>query len=231
MANNILRDQAVKLRLGGATYGQIKRDLGVSKSTLSSWLRNLALNSEQLRKLSNNKLLSKDLRIEKYRQTRKKQRLQRLQSVLEEQNKNILPLSERELFIAGVFLYWGEGEKRHGCISISNTDPRIVKFALYWMVEILKIPKNKIAANLHLYKDMSISESIAFWAKELGLPIDQFRKPYIKKSNKEGLTYKSFGHGTCRLYAGSVSLSEKVAMSIKAISDHYNSKSDLFWYN
>lgn len=231
MANNILRDEAIKMRLGGATYSQIKSGLGVSKSTLSSWLRNLTLNEEQLKKLSANKLLSKDARIEAYINTRKKQKLERLQLVLEGQKNSMLPLSERELFIAGIFLYWGEGEKRHGCISISNTDPRIVKFALYWMTEILKISKNKIRANLHLYRDMNILESINYWAKELDLPRDQFRKPYIKKSNKEGLTYKSFGHGTCRLYAGNTSLSEKVAMSIKAVSDQYGSKSDIFWYN
>lgn len=78
---------------------------------------------------------------------------------------------------------------------------------------------------------MDIREAVKFWSKTLGIPENQFRKPYIKKTNREGTTYKSFGHGTCRLYAGSVSLSEKIAMTIKEISDRYGAKSEIFWYN
>lgn len=231
MSKIALREEVIKLRLQGYTYGQIKRTLGVSKSTLSDWLRNLSLNEKQLELLSKNRERSRDLGREKYIATRKNQRLSRLKQVLNQQNNSLLPLSEKELFLCGLFLYWGEGEKRHGIVSISNTDPRVVKFALYWMTNSLKISKGKIRINLHLYKDMSIDESTNFWSDILDIPTTQFNKPYIKKTNREGLTYKSFGHGTCKLYAGSVTLSEKIAMSIKAISDKYGAKNEIFWYN
>ncbi len=231
MSKILLREEAIKLRIKGYTYGQIKRELNLAKSTLSDWLRNLPLNKEQLELLSKNRERSRDLAREKYIATRKNQKLVRLKQILNQQNNFLLPLSKKELFLCGLFLYWGEGEKRHGIISISNTDPRVIKFALYWMITSLKISKNKIRINLHLYKDMSIDESIYFWSSILDIPKTQFNKPYIKKTNREGLTYKSFGHGTCKLYAGSVALSEKIAMSIKSISDRYGAKNDLFWYN
>lgn len=231
MSKILLREQAIKLRLEGNTFGQIKRELGVSKSTLSGWLKNLSLSEDQILLLSKNKSLSRDLAIEKYRITRTNQRLERIKKTLTEQEKTLLPLSERELFIAGLFLYWGEGAKLRGRIAISNTDPKIVKFALYWMIKVLNVPMERIQARLHLYRDMDIEESIDFWSINLNLPKEQFRKSYIKKSNREDLTYKSFGHGTCNLYYGSVLLSDKIAMSIKAISDRYGVKSDLFWYN
>lgn len=231
MSKILLREQAVKLRIQGNTYGQIRRTLGVSKGTLSSWLRNLYLSSEQILLLNRNKSLAKDLAIEKYRITRTNQRLDRIKKVLKEQEKTLLPLSKRELFFAGLFLYWGEGGKLRGRITISNTDPKLVKFALFWMTEILDIPLDKIRARLHLYKDMNSEEATDFWSECLSLPRVQFGKPYIKKSNREGLTYKSFGHGTCNLHYGSVALSDKIAMSIKSISDKYGVKSDLFWYN
>ncbi len=142
-----------------------------------------------------------------------------------------MPLTKKELFLAGLFLYWGEGDKKSGRVCISNTDPRIVKFALYWMINVLKIPRKKIKVGLHLYKDMSVEESINFWSKHLNIPKQQFNKPYIKSTNRAGLTYKSFGHGTCKLYVGSVVLSEMMAMSIKAISDQYGDKDEIFWYN
>lgn len=231
MARILFREQAIKLRLQGYTYGQIKRELGLPKSTLSDWLRNLPLNKKQFKLLLKSRGHSRDLAREKYIETRKKQRLTRLKEVFDEQSRNLLPLSEKELFLTGLFLYWGEGDKKHGRVTISNTDPRVVKFALYWMTHSLKIPRGKIRVNLHLYKDMNIEESISFWVETLNIPRQQFNKPYIKKTNREGLTYKSFGHGTCKLYAGSVALSEKIAMAIKAISDRYGAKDSLFWYN
>jgi hypothetical protein len=181
--------------------------------------------------LAANKNLSRELAIEKYRTTRTSQRLEKIKQVLIEQEKTLLPLSKRELFLAGLFLYWGEGGKLRGRVTISNSDPKVVKFSLFWMTQILEIPIEKIQARLHLYKDMNIEDSISFWSKVLNLPKEQFGKPYIKKSNRENLTYKGFGYGTCNLYHGNVLLSDKIAMSIKAISDKYGVKSDLFWYN
>lgn len=231
MANIKLREQAIKLRQQGYTYGQIKRELGLAKSTLSDWLRNLTLTNKQLQVLISSRQASRDIAVERFRETFRNKRLKRLKTIFDKQVEQLLPLSRRELLIAGLFLYWGEGDKKHGRISISNTDPRIVIFALHWMVHVLNIPLEKIRVNLHLYQDMDIQESIDFWSQILNIPTHQFLKPYIKKTNRSGLSYKSFGHGTCRLYAGSVALSEKVAMSIKAISDCYGAKSELFWYN
>lgn len=231
MANLQLREQSIGLRLRGFTYGQIRRELGVSKSTLSDWLRNLPLALEQQELLARNKALSRDASREKFIETFKTKRLNRLKDIYKIQVKQLLPLNEKELFIAGLFLYWGEGEKRRGRVSLSNTDPRIIKFYLHWLFQILKVPRSKVIARLHLYKDMDINNSVKFWSDTLDLPLNQFRKPYIKKSNREGLTYKSFGHGTCKIHLGSVNLSEKIAMSIKAISDRYGEKDKIFWYN
>lgn len=231
MSKILLREQAIKLRLEGNTYGQIRRKLGIAKSTLSGWLKNLSLSQKQILLLSRNKSLSKDLAIEKYRITRANQRLDKLRKILTEQEKKLLPMTERELFFAGLFLYWGEGGKGRNQLSISNTDPKVIKFALFWMTNILKIPVDKIKVGLHLYKDMDTQETVRYWSQLLGLSQDHFIKPYIKKSAREGLTYKSFGHGTCKLYHGSVLLSDTVAMSIKAVSDKYGAKSNLFWYN
>jgi hypothetical protein len=231
MAHNKLREEAVALRKQGFTYGQIKRDLGIQKSTLSDWLSDLPLTTTQQNLLAKNKLRSRDLSREKFIETSRVKSVSRLKEVYQKQNKQLLPLSNRELFIAGLFLYWGEGEKRKGRVSLSNTDPRIIKFYLYWLFEILKVPKDKIVVRLQLYKDMNINESINFWSVTLDLQISQFRRTYIKKSNRDGLTYKSFGHGTCRIHLGDVHLSEKIAMSIKAISDRYGAKDEIFWYN
>lgn len=231
MAKIAIRAEAIKLRLKGYTYSQIKRELNLEKSTLSGWLRNLSLSQEQLNLLAKNRSISEDVRVERFRETARSKRILKLTKILNKQKKKLLPLSRRELFIAGVFLYWGEGNKQRGKVAISNTDPRVIKFALYWMNKILKIPKSKISILLHLYSDMDIQEETVFWSLALDIPIEQFKPPYIKKTTREGLSYKGFGHGTCNLICFDAALAEEIAMSIKAISEFYGAKSDLFWYN
>lgn len=231
MAKRALREEVIKLRLQGCTYGQIKRSLGVPKSTLSDWLRNLPLTDQQMAILIKNRQAAKDLAVERFRQTARTKLISRLSKVLETQRGKVLPLSEKELFLAGVFLYWGEGDKRRGIVAISNTDPRVIKFALYWMTYILKVPKERLCVRLHLYNDMDIAKETNFWSQALNIPTDQFKLPYIKKTTRESVTYKSFGHGTCNLICHNTTLSEKIAMTIKAISEFYGEKSELFWYN
>ena len=127
--------------------------------------------------------------------------------------------------MAGLFLYWGEGQKRiQGYIGISNTNPKIVKFSLYWLTKALNIPKEKIRVQLHLYNDMDIKKEIKYWSIELNIPESQFANPYIKPSTREGLTYKSFGHGTCTLVVSNILLKEKIMMGIEAVADFYCSR-------
>jgi transposase-like protein len=231
MAKNLLHEQAIQLRLKGFSYGQIKRELGIEKSTLSNWLSKYQLTPDQLLLLKENNARTRDLAAEKFRETFRIRRINKLREVLRDQESKLLPLTERELLIAGLFLYWGEGSKHRGVVSISNSDPKIIKFALYWLTEVLKIPKGKIKARLHAYQDMNVAEELEFWSEILDLPTSQFKPTYMKVTNRSGLTYKSFGHGTCNIYFSSVLISDQIAMSIKAISDRYGAKTDLFWYN
>lgn len=231
MAKADLRKHAIKLRLQGHTYGQIKQELNLQKSTLSDWLKNLPLSTENLELLSQNKSLSVRLRVEKYRKTMQDKQVERYKKVFSAQYERLIPLSKKELFIAGLFLYWGEGSKQKGRVIISNTNPQLILFAKYWMVNSLDVPLEKLQIRLHLYSDMNPEKEISFWSKLLDIPKTQFKTPYIKRSTRSELSYKGYGHGTCNIMCFDTTLSEKIAMSIKAIAEFSGAKSDLFWYN
>lgn len=221
MAKIKIREQALKLRAYGKSYSQIKSLLGVSKSTLSLWLRKYPLSQKQMRLLRD---LS-EIRIEKFRQTMFLKKEARLNKLYLEVKREILPFSERELLLVGLLLYWGEGSKGlPGSLSVSNSNPQLLRFALYWFIHGLKISKEKINARLHLYKDMQEKSEISFWSRLLNLPVSHFGKSYIKSSNRTDLTYKSLGHGTCNLYVSDTRILERVLMSIKAIADNYSEK-------
>ncbi len=217
MTNIVLKRQALLLREQGKSYSQIRGELGISKSTLSEWLRKFPLSKDQVQRLRDRN----DMRIEKFRQTMKQKREKKLLIQYKKSKKILLPLSDKELFLAGIFLYWGEGGKtEQSLITISNTDPTVLQFSLLWMQKALKIKKNRIRVLLHLYKDMDIQESIHYWSKTLGIPKSHFTKPYIKKTNKANLDEKGFGYGTCNIRVNDSILKSRILMTIKAMADY-----------
>lgn len=214
------REKSLALRKQGMSYSQIKKILKVSKSTLSLWLRNYPLSKQRIRELRD----WNEQRIERCRETKRKKKEKRLKQFYKEQRKLVFPLSKREYFLAGLFLYWGEGYKSQLTkLSISNTDPSIIKFFINWLIRSLSIPKEKIKIQLHLYTDMNVREKINFWSKTLNIPLNQFTKPYIKKNSSVRINHKGgFGHDACNVRVGNARISERILMAIKAITYKYN---------
>lgn len=217
MSNILLRRQAVEMRKLGKSYNQIRDELKVSKSTLAYWLKEYPLTRIQKEALKENI----GARIEKYRQTMRLKREKKLSTYFNEAKKELLPLSKRDLLIAGIFLYWGEGSKSmNGQLVIANTDPSLVQFAMIWMTKALEIPKEKINILVHIYNDMNIEESLNFWSNLLKISRSQFSKPYIKDSLRSKIDYKGYGHGTCNLRVFNTEIKEKVMMSIKTVANY-----------
>jgi len=216
-----LRDheKTLTLRKQGMSYSQIRSIIKVSKSTLSLWLKNYPLSKERIKELR----AFSERRIERFRETVRQKREKRLTETYQTQKQLILPLSNRELFIAGLLLYWGEGTKcRRDGLSISNNDPSVIRFFIYWLKKSLAIPKKKIRILLHLYNDMNINNELNYWSKILRIPLRQFNRSYIKKTPSTRINHKGgFGHGTCNVRINSVPLAEKIFMSLKVISNKY----------
>lgn len=214
------RESALKLRKEGKSYSQIKKILRIPKSTLSSWLNHLPLTKQQIHLLRD----VSESRIEKFRETMQQKKDIRAKIILEKQKKKLLPLTRRELFFCGLFLYLGEGTKvGDSTLSIANTDPNIIKFTLYWFTKILQIPREKIRANLQLYRDMDIGTELNFWVTYLNLDMKQFNRPYIKETTRQRINHKGgFGHGTCALSFYSVNMKNEIIASIKAVTDKYS---------
>lgn len=211
MARLADKEKARRLRTQGKSYSEIKQRLGVGKGTLSAWLADMPLTPEQMRHVRD----FNPRRIEHFRETMSKKRDARLHIAYERARKDIGKLSRRDLFIAGLYLYWGEGNKSgRGNVGISNTDPGVIRAFLDW-ARTVGIPRERLYARLHLYTDMNIAKETLYWAKMLRFSLQQFRKPYIKKSALSGLTYKTVGHGTCNIRFENVPMWEYITMALK----------------
>ena len=218
MTKLIEKRKVIDLRKKGKSYGEIRKIIKVSKSSLSLWLKNVILTDEQVHGLKMKKVMA----VERYKKAMKIKRQTKLDGYYQNQVKKWIPLSKREKFIAGLFLYWGEGNKAStNLVNVSNTDPSVIKFAIYWMEKCLGLSEDELHIKLHLYSDMNVDVETKFWTRTLGINKKRFTKPYIKESLRKDIDQKGFGHGTCTVSAFRTVLKENILMAIKAISDNY----------
>ena len=209
--------QAIEMRLSGATYSHIKNKIGVSKSTLSDWLKNIELTSDQINAIKKESI---SRRVENYIKATQKRRRKISREYYEQEKRKLLPLSQRDLLITGLFLYLGEGAKvNRSRIQITNSDPSIIKFSIFWIINALGIEKNKLRIQLHLYTDMNIENEINFWQNVTTLSRSQFIKPYIKKASSQRIDHPSFGHGTCSVYCNNAKIKDEIMAGIRVILD------------
>jgi len=216
MANKLLKQKALQMRAKQMSYSQIKEKLGVSKGTLSSWLRDFPLSARRIDELRGSNLQ----RIEKYRNTMKKKDDLKYSLAYTNVSKKIKKLTTRDIFLGGLFLYWAEGGKTdRSTISFTNTNPAMVKFFVKWIIE-LGVDKSRLKIKIHVYSDMDIDKQINYWAKMLNVNKAQFYKPYVKETKLSSITYTNgFGQGTCSVIYSNRKVADFVLMGIKRIQD------------
>jgi hypothetical protein len=186
MAKFELKNTARLLRNKGIAISKIAMKLGVSKSTVSHWCEDIVLGKEQLSKLYKRNLKGA------YANRKKKQQFIDFYKL---KGKEIIgELSERDLLVACISLYWAEGSKK--CkFKITNSDPRMILFMFECFKRIFYVRKEEFMPRLsiniiHAYR---IQDVLQFWSNLLELPIEQFGNPVLIKT-KQNKVYNN--HGT-----------------------------------
>ena len=82
---NVLKTKAIKLRKDGASYGEIKKKLGISKSTLSYWLKDVLLTEDQRKRFYTARVLS----LSRGTQSQKERRLREIAEIVKNAKKEV----------------------------------------------------------------------------------------------------------------------------------------------
>lgn len=196
--------KAIELRKQGLSYSEILTQVPVAKSSLALWLQSVGLSKPQKQKLTEKKLAAALRGALK----KKEQRITLSHRIKTSAEAEIGKLSERELWLIGVSLYWAEGSKekeaRPGSrAQFSNSDPNMIRFFMFWLTSICEIPKDRISPEIYIHENYrdQILKVISFWSKETSIPIEKFRHIYFKK-NKINTKRKNIGddyYGVLRL--------------------------------
>lgn len=193
MAKTKEKNKALKLRQKGKSIKDIAKRLKISKSTVSLWCRDVELTPEQIQRLHEKMVKSGYKGRMKGARIQYERRLKKINEWKKRGIERIGRLSNRDLLIVGIALYWGEGAKKTRGVSFSNSDPEMIKFMIKFFRKVWKIDKSRFTAYIGINKihKNRIEEVENYWSRITNIPREQFTKTsLIKAKNKKN--YKNF---------------------------------------
>jgi transcriptional regulator with XRE-family HTH domain len=205
-----LKLKSQKLRKQGLSVKEIEKKLKVSRSSVSLWVRDIRLTQKQIEKLYLNKKTGQLKGSIVAAMNKIKTRETITKTLIEEGEKEIRKISQRDKFIAGVMLYFAEGEKSGEHINFSNSNSQAIKFMIDWFQEFCKIPEEKIRCSLYLHDNLNESKAKKYWSTLTKIPLSQFRKSYIVRNNPNRLRKTKNIYGVLRIGTSNVNLHRKI---------------------
>ncbi|MFD7291153.1 hypothetical protein [Streptomyces sp. NPDC059863] len=180
-AKDDLREKARELRLKGLTYDQIQLELGCSKSSISLWVRDLPRperrDAAEQAKLAARKRWDHELAVrdEKRRQTKAAA------------SAEIGAMSDRDLFLLGVGLYWAEGTKdkpydRREAVIFVNSDVGMIQVYLAWL-DLLGVERDRVRYRVMIHESADAEAAERYWADQVHADVSTFQKATLKKHN------------------------------------------------
>jgi len=212
---------ATKLRKQGKSYSKISSELGISKSTLADWFSkskwSIIIRKELTRKAN---YISKK-RLLFFTKKRREEWGKLRENFREEASREFSLLTKNPLFIAGINIYWGEGDSKlsNGLLRVSNVDHRMIGIFIRFAREVLKIPEDKFRIGLILYPDLNEKKCKTFWQKITAVQLDQFHKTQFIKGKHPT---KKIEKGICMVSVSSIRYKEKVIKWIDLFADKYS---------
>lgn len=223
MAKQKEKEAALLLRLKGRGIGEISKTLNVSKGTVSLWCRDISLTPRQINVLAKR---SKHHATEALLLSAEKQRHQREANSRKSAQlgrNEVGSLTERDVFMVGLGLYWGEGYKQGSQeLGFTNSNPLIIKFYLAWLEKIYKITTKDLILRVsinssHKYRIKKVQE---YWSDITDVPLSQFTKPsLIKTISQKQYSNHDQHFGTLRVKARKgTSTRRRILGSISSLS-------------
>jgi transposase len=201
-AKDDLHAQARELREQGLDYEDIAGALGVSKSSVSLWVRDMP-RPERLSYEESRKRSAEGAR--RYWAAEREVREARREVTRAASAAEIASVSSREILIAGAIAYWCEGAKRkpHNPserVIFINSDPGLIRFFLRFLGEAAVDPA-RVLFRVHIHETADVSAAEEFWLEVTGAEPAQFQRTTLKRHNPRTVR-KNVGadyHGCLRL--------------------------------
>ena len=168
--------RARELRAQAWTLNEIAAELGVARSSVSLWVRDVGFDeSVRAARAGVNRNAGARRRGPNALARRRQDEIDRLMA---EGREAIGPLSDRDLLIAGTALYAGEGNKTDGTVAFANSDPRMIALFCRWLRYVFDVDESRLRIYLYLHQGLDHEAACDFWSRLTGIRRSQFGRSY-----------------------------------------------------
>ncbi len=201
--------RAYKLRREGKSYKEIKAALGIPLGTIASWFKDQDWSQKIRDELGAQKSLSVPSRLEAVKKASKIRWAKNYESYRALAKTEFTAKKTNPLFMAGVMLYWGEGNKstEGSQVKFSNNDPLMIRVFYRFLTEELGLTPDKISVYLLLYPDLQDKMLKNFWSKSVGIPLERFWASVFIKGKQPA---RRLSYGVCNVCVSSRELKERM---------------------
>ncbi len=216
--------QSIRLREQGHSVNEIVEHVGVAKSSVSVWVRNVPLTPEARTRLLTKIKLGQMISAE-----RKHERMRHLldeyfQAALREVGSGGFQRVHGKILCA--LLYWCEGTKNHyQGVTFVNSDPRLIKLFLRLFRESFDVDERKIKPRIHLHEYHDSQRQLTFWSEVTNIPESQFSRPYLKPHT--GKRIRKDYPGCIAIRYGSADMARQLLSVAKAFFASYGGVAQL----
>jgi hypothetical protein len=183
----------------------IAEQLGVAKSSVSMWVRDVPFDPPPRRSSPDRKPHPQHVA-----------KLAEIAACESAAFERVGVLSEQAFFAAGVALYAGEGTKRDGGVEFANADPAIIAFFCRWLRECFTIDERRLRVRVYLHADLDLDAAEAFWSEVTGVPRSQFRSSYRAKADAT-MRNRRHEHGCAYVRYGCVHTHRQIMGAVRAL--------------
>lgn len=184
------KKHAIRLRHAGKTMNEIAAQVGVAKSSVSLWVRNLPLSPKASARIASLQTAGQRA-SQKALLARTRQRLLTAKEDAENVVRGIRLTPDLSLLFCAL-LYWCEGakDKNDTTFTFSNSDAQLVRGFMRLMRSSLVLDERKFRVRMHLHEYHSEIVQRKFWSEVTGISEELFArtywKPHTAKTIKEG---------------------------------------------
>jgi len=203
MTKILEKERAQHLRKRGLSIGSIANKVGVSKSTVSYWCRDITLSHTQIKHIGEQQKKAAIGALLMSAERKRMDRISRTKHLAQRGSLDIGKVSKRDLFLLGLALYWGEGYKKgNDEFGFTNSDPVIIKIIIKWLKDIYGVGKEdlilRVSINqLHIKRERIVTK---YWEGITEISKSQFTKmSFIKTISMKRYSNHNEHFGTLRV--------------------------------
>ena len=194
------KNRALELRSQGYSLHEISTKLGVSKGSVSVWVRDILLSDTAkkriLQKREDGTLKARQLKLASTAGEIKKASIFGLNVVAN------VPATKDISRLHAALLYWCEGEKSKNdkSLTFTNSDPLLMSAFLKELRNGYEINEAKFRVCVHLHSYHNTKKQLLFWSQITTIPLTQFIKPYQKANSGKNIRLGYAGCASVRYH-------------------------------